>query len=127
MTDVLVVEDNFALGEFIRQSLRRGGVPYRLAQDGQQALGLADEEWPGVVLLDLTLPGTLDGWQLWDELLARSNGRRLRVILFAAVLEDVDLQQAHLRGTWAILRKPVTRARLTQVVREVLGTAALHG
>src|SRR5437762_810026 len=97
MTDVLVVEDDFALGEFIRQSLRRDGVPFRLAQDGQQALDLADEEWPSAVLLDLTLPGAFDGWQVWDELLARSNGQRLRVILFAAALDDVDQQQAHLR------------------------------
>ena len=126
MPDLLVVEDDFALGEFVRQALGRDGVPFRLAQDGQQAVELAGECWPAVVLLDLTLPGALDGWQVWDRLLAQAHGQTLRVILFAAELDSQDRQQAHQRSAWAVLRKPVSRAQLVDHVRRALAEAALH-
>lgn len=124
MPDVLVVEDEFALAEFVRRSLEREGLPYRLAQDGQQALVLAGAAWPGVVLLDLTLPGTLDGWQVWDALLACSVPRPLRVILFAAELDVADEAQARRRAAWAILRKPAARARLVELLRAALAESA---
>ena len=71
-------------------------------------------------LLDLTLPGALDGWQVWDALMARADGRRLRVILFAAELDSQDRAQARHRSVWAVLRKPVARARLIEHVRRAL-------
>ena len=65
MPDILVVEDEFALGEFVRRALDREGIRHRLAQNGAEALSLAVEQWPAAVLLDLTLPGALDGWQIF--------------------------------------------------------------
>ncbi|MCC6191694.1 MAG: response regulator [Anaerolineales bacterium] len=127
MPDVLVVEDDFALGEFVRRALERDGIPFRLAQDGGEALSLAAERWPAVVLLDLTLPGTLDGWQVWDALLAQAGGQTLRVILFAAELDSHDRQQAHRRAAWAVLRKPVSRVQLVDRVRRALAESSTHG
>ena len=51
MPDVLVVEDEFALCEFLTHVLRREMLPFRLAQSGREALDLAAELWPSVVLL----------------------------------------------------------------------------
>ncbi|MCC6192531.1 MAG: response regulator [Anaerolineales bacterium] len=124
MPDLLVVEDEFALGEFVRRSLERAGLPHRLAQNGQQALSLADERWPGAVLLDLTLPGELDGWGVWDRLRAKSTHEPLRVVVFAAELDTSDEFEARRRGAWAILRKPVARARLVEVLRDALAEGA---
>jgi DNA-binding response OmpR family regulator len=126
MPDLLVVEDDFALGEFVCQALGREAIPFRLAQDGELALALAAERWPDVVLLDLTLPGALDGWQVWDSLLAVAGGLGLRVILFAAELDSHDQHQARQRSAWAILRKPVSRAQLVSYVRRALWETASH-
>ncbi len=126
MTYVLIVEDEFALGEFVRRLLDREGLPFRLAESGALALNLAEDAWPGVVLLDLTLPGSLDGWQVWDELRTRSGGRPVRVILFAAGLDSADELEARRRAAWAILRKPVARARVVEAVRSALADEA-HG
>ena len=120
MYDVLVVEDDFALGEFLRRLLEREGLPFRLAESGPRALGLAEEGWPGVVLLDMTLPGSLDGWQVWDGLRLRSGDRPLRVIVFAAGLTSADELEARRRSAWAILRKPVARTRLVEILRSAL-------
>jgi CheY-like chemotaxis protein len=127
MPDVLVVEDDFALGEFVRRALGRDGIPFRLAQDGDEALNQAAQRWPAAVLLDLTLPGALDGWQVWDALLARAGGQALRVILFAAELDSHDRQQARQRSAWAVLRKPVSRSQLVDRVRQALAESAFHG
>ena len=127
MPDILIVEDEFALGEFVRRALDREGIPHRLAQNGAEALSLAVEQWPAAVLLDLTLPGALDGWQIWDGLLARAAGRPLRVLLFAAELDSHDRQQARQRAAWAVLRKPVSRSQLVERVRQALAESAVHG
>ena len=120
MHDVLVIEDEFALAEFLSRLLEREGLPFRLAGSGLQALGLAEESWPGVVLLDMTLPGSLDGWQVWDGLNIRCGGRPLRVILFAAGLNRADEMEARKRSAWAVLRKPVDRGRLVAAIRGAL-------
>jgi CheY-like chemotaxis protein len=120
MPDVLIVEDEFALCEFLTYALRREMLPFRLAQSGQEALDLAAELWPSVVLLDLSLPGMLDGWQVWDTLQERADQRPLRVILFAAELGFAAEWQARQRSVWAILRKPVSRSRLVERLRAAL-------
>ncbi len=127
MPDILVVEDDFALVEFVRRALGRDGIPFRLAQDGGEALHLAAERWPAAVLLDLTLPGALDGWQVWDALLAQAGRQTLRVILFAAELDSHDRQQARHRAAWAVLRKPVSRAQLVDRLRQALAESVVHG
>jgi CheY-like chemotaxis protein len=127
MPELLVVEDDFALGVFLVQALERDAIPFRVAQNGELALQIAAECWPAAVLLDLTLPGVLDGWQVWDRLLAQACGRALRVILFAAELDSHDQHQALQREVWAVLRKPVSRARLVDHVRRALAEAAIHG
>ena len=127
MSDVLVVDDGLEMQDWMGWLLRREAVPFRLAQDGPQALRLANVRWPGVVLLDLRLAGALDGWQVWDRLLARCNGQSLRVIVMAGALSVADQEQAHKRAAWAILPKPVSRERLVRCLCEALAEADAYG
>ena len=126
MSDVLIIEDELGVREFLRHALSRVAIPYRAATSGTQALKLASGCWPGVVLLDLTLPGRLDGWQVWDALSEMSAGRPLQVVVFAAELTDSDQAQALQRNACGILRKPASPERLVTTIREVLEQAELE-
>jgi CheY-like chemotaxis protein len=126
MSDVLIVEDEANVRELLRHVLGRAGISFRTAFTGQQALKLAQVDWPVVVLLDLTLPGQVDGWQVWDVLAELAAGRALRVVVFAAELNPVDHMQAALRGAYGILRKPVLPGVLVATLQQALAHNGLR-
>lgn len=112
MSDLLIVEDDTAMRDFLHQSLVRTSLSFRMAGDGARAIRLARERWPAALLLDLTLPGRWDGWQVWEALEAEAVGRSLNVILFAGELTGADQARAAQMGARAILPKPVQLAEL---------------
>lgn len=120
MSDLLIVEDDPAMRDFLRQALTRIRLPFRMAGDGGRAIRLAREHWPAAVLLDLTLPGRLDGWQVWETLDALAAGRRLNVILFAGELNWADQERAHHMGACAILHKPVQLAEMVATLQHAM-------
>ena len=120
MSDVLIVDDEPGVREFLRHALAGAGLPCRAAASGSQALSLARSAWPAVVMLDLTLPGRLDGWATWEALDELAAGRPLRVLVFAAELDSQDRARAVERGAWRVLRKPVARGPLVEALRQAL-------
>ena len=57
---VLVVDDEPTIAEVVSRYLARAGYETRMAGDGPQAIELAGQQRPDLVVLDLMLPG-LDG------------------------------------------------------------------
>ena len=107
MNDVLIVEDEPNVRLFFEQAFKRLAVPCRVAATGAKALQLAQDRWPALILLDLTLPGRFDGWQVWDELSYIAHNRPLRVIVCAAQADSLVRAECARRGAAGFLRKPV--------------------
>ena len=120
MNDVLIVEDEAGVRAFLQQALGRVTLPFRTAPNGPKALQLAREGWPAIVLLDLTLPGKLDGWQVWDALREMAQGRPLRVIVCAADVDSVVRAESAGRGAAGLLRKPVLLDDLVMSIHQAL-------
>lgn len=123
MNDVLLVEDEPSVRLFFGQALKRLAIPCRVAANGIKALHLARENWPALVLLDLTLPGRLDGWQVWDGLADLAGGRPLRVIVCAAEVDGLVRAQSARRGAAGLLRKPVLLDDLAVAISQALRLA----
>jgi two-component system, OmpR family, response regulator CpxR len=60
--EVLVVEDDFAIRETLRELLEDEGYDVSWASNGQEALDLLARRAPRVILLDLMMP-VMDGWE----------------------------------------------------------------
>jgi DNA-binding response OmpR family regulator len=60
---ILVVEDELALSETLVYNLERQGYEVFAAMDGHEALALAREKKPDLIILDLMLPG-IDGLEI---------------------------------------------------------------
>jgi CheY-like chemotaxis protein len=101
---ILIVDDEPALRQLLRRILTP--LPYRVveAADGLEALALARQEQPALILLDLTMP-KLDGWGVLRALQADPAMRAIPVIV---VTGDADLNEAMVveAGAVALLRKP---------------------
>jgi DNA-binding response OmpR family regulator len=72
MGRVLVVEDDEAIADVLRRTLRQEGHEVRSAADGVEALAVAEEFIPDLVILDLGLP-KLDGVEVLRRLRAESS------------------------------------------------------
>src|SRR5437762_6848437 len=80
---VLLVEDDDDLREVEAGLLERAGYRVVTAREGREALDLVDEEMPGVIFLDMKLPG-MDGWAFAREFRARHDHQARIVVITAA-------------------------------------------
>jgi CheY-like chemotaxis protein len=80
---VLVVDDDPDQRQRLRDLLGQEGLRVDEAGDGRAALMRLDEEWPGLILLDLLMPG-MDGFAFLGELQRRAKGRSVPVVVLSA-------------------------------------------
>ena len=113
---VLVVEDDEDIADVLRRSLRQEGHEVRTASDGEEALSLASEFVPDLVVLDLGLP-KLDGVEVCRQL--RSGGD-VPILILTARTETGDRVEGLDAGADDYLVKPFERAELLARMRALL-------
>ena len=99
--------------------LRAAGFRTLAAASGAEAIALADEQLPDVVLLDLRLPD-LDGMDVARELRDGARTRRIPVVALSALRPEGDdawLVEAGFAGSIA---KPINVAEFPEQVRRYL-------
>jgi CheY-like chemotaxis protein len=120
MTDILIVEDEANLRLYFAAAAEKIGLTVATAANGMEALQAAELAWPRAVLLDWTLPGGLDGRDVWDRLSQMADGRPLRVIVCTAIRESSIQGDIDARRAAAVLDKPVLALKLINAYRTVL-------
>jgi DNA-binding response OmpR family regulator len=113
---VLVVEDDEAIADVLRRSLRAEGHEVRSAGDGAEALTAADQFTPDLVILDLGLP-RLDGIEVLKRLRAEGD---VPVLILTARTETENRVEGLDSGADDYLPKPFERAELLARIRALL-------
>jgi len=116
---ILVVEDEDALRELIREQLEDFGYRVLVAQDGSAALDVVALEAKPIDLLlaDVVMPG-LNGWELSQSLLRERPG--LKVLFMSGYAVDVMAEHGGIDPDTPLISKPFTGHALAAKVREVL-------
>lgn len=114
---VLVVEDDADLVSLMELVLSDAGYRVRTAPEGRAALARVAEEMPGLILLDMRMPG-MNGWEFAREFRAR-HGRACPIVVVTAA-EDARARAAE-AGADGWLAKPF---EIDDVLRIVAGHAA---
>jgi DNA-binding response OmpR family regulator len=115
---VLVVDDEPTISEVVSRYLERAGYTTRVAGDGHEAIRLAGEDRPDLVVLDLMLPG-IDGLEVLRRL--REDDRvSVSVILLTAKGEPTDRVVGLRLGADDYVIKPFSPAELVARVDAVL-------
>ncbi len=118
---VLVVDDEPTISEVVARYLERAGYATATAGDGIEALRLAAEREPDLVVLDLMLP-ELDGFEVLRRL--QTDGmERTPVILLTAKGEHDDKLAGLRRGADDYIVKPFSPSELVARVDAVLRRA----
>lgn len=88
---ILVVDDEADIVELIAYNLEKQGYRTLRAGTGEEGLALARERLPDLVILDLMLPGQLDGLEVCRRLRQDPATADLPVIMVTAKSEEIDV------------------------------------
>ena len=116
---VLIVDDDEMVREGLRAMLEVSGPPLAVvgvAEDGDQALAMAQDEVPQVVLMDLRMPG-MDGIATTRAFMARMPD--CRILVLTTFNEDDLIFGALEAGARGYLLKGIRREELVQAIQAV--------
>jgi DNA-binding response OmpR family regulator len=114
---VVVVEDDPHIADLVDLYLRREGFRVLLAPDGEKGLSLFGQEDPWIVILDVGLPGSKDGFDVCREIRAKS---QVPVLFLTARDDEVDRILGLELGADDYLVKPFSPRELVARVRAIL-------
>lgn len=121
--NILIVEDQADIRRLIRLTLDRPGLDLHEAENGDDGLNLARQLAPKVLLLDVMMPGNLDGYQVCAQVKADPALGRTRVIMLTARSQGDDIMTGFQCGADAYLTKPFSPLELADTVEELLQAA----
>jgi len=81
MTKILIIEDDDILQRMYQQKLRSEGYEVVEAKDGKTGLARVHSEKPDLVLLDIMLPGGLNGFDILEQLKRDPNTKNTTVLV----------------------------------------------
>lgn len=122
-TKILIVEDEPDILELLSYNLRQAGFEVHTAEEGEEALRLAEEKTPDLIVLDLMLPG-IDGLELCRLLKQREPLRRVPVLMLTAKAEEVDRIVGLELGADDYVTKPFSPRELVLRIKAILRRAA---
>ncbi|MGY9105797.1 MAG: phosphate regulon transcriptional regulator PhoB [Alphaproteobacteria bacterium] len=115
----MVVEDESSLATLLRYNLEREGYRVAEASDGEEALIVADETHPDLVILDWMLP-QLSGIEVCRRMRARGHLRNTPIVMLTARGEESDRIRGLDTGADDYIVKPFSMSELLARVRAVM-------
>jgi DNA-binding NtrC family response regulator len=117
MSGLLVVDDDRTIVRIFQRCFEASNIAVYAAASGAEALKVAREMQPDVVVLDMVLPDQ-SGLSTYDEIRQVCPGLPI-IFITAAGSSDATIESIQ-RGAMDYLRKPLDMARIREVVRQAL-------
>lgn len=117
---ILIVEDADDTREMYAEFFISQGFEVHTAKDGLEALALAKERRPSLVLLDVALP-KLDGLSVLRKMRADKKLADTPVLTISAFSGSEYSKGAEQSGATRVLSKPCLPDEVLKVIREVMG------
>jgi DNA-binding response OmpR family regulator len=115
----LVVDDDRLLLRLIELNLVKAGMKVLLADSGAEALRLAREENPDIILLDLMMP-VMDGYEVMRQLKESEVTRDIPVVMLTAKSSQSDRLRCEEMGAVDYVTKPFNLEQLRSKVRRIV-------
>lgn len=116
---VLVVDDEEHILELINYNLMAAGYEVLQANNGEEAIKIAIEEKPNLILLDLMIPGK-DGYDVCREVRSNNTTKSIPIIMLTAKSEEIDKILGLELGADDYITKPFSVRELMARVKAVL-------
>src|ERR1700733_14954295 len=116
---VVIADDDPAIGALLTATLRRTGAECRLARTGAEALALVRELVPDALILDVNMPG-MDGFEVLTNLKADHLTARVPVVLLTARQQESDVLKGFSCGASDYITKPFNPMEVTARIARYL-------
>ncbi len=116
---LLLVDDERDADEALKLFLELKGFTVRTACSGAEGVAAIREAVPDLVLLDLQMPGGMDGWETLKQMRQIAPG--VRVVILTGSTPDQGLEELVLKeGAIGLLTKPIQIDELAPKIRTLL-------
>lgn len=95
--DILIVEDDPFFSMILKGRMEKQGFSVRQAFDGEQALALAREKAPNLIILDLIIP-KLSGFEFLETIFSDPQLNRVPVVVASNLGQESDIERAKRLG-----------------------------
>lgn len=121
---ILIVEDQPDICKLIRMTLEFGDFEIHEANDGETGLNMARAIKPSIMLLDVMMPGLLDGYQVCTRIKQDPSLQSIQVVMLTARGQASDIAAGEAAGADAYLVKPFSPLELIGRVEAMVSAAA---
>jgi DNA-binding response OmpR family regulator len=120
-TRILITEDQADICKLIRMTLEFGDFEIHEAHDGETGLNMARAIQPSLMLLDVMMPGLLDGYQVCQRIKQDPSMAHIKIIMLTARGQASDIAMGEAAGADAYLVKPFSPLELIDRVEGMTG------
>ncbi len=120
MALILIVDDSPTDSFVMQKALEKHGFKTAAAADGEEGVRKAREMKPDLILMDIVMPGGMDGFKATRQLSADPETRSIPIIMVSSKGQETDRIWAMRQGAVDYLVKPVTAAQLVEKAQAAL-------
>lgn len=114
---VLIVEDRPEIRKLVRLTLGMNNLEIHEADSGETGVKMANALRPDCVLMDVMMPGVIDGYQACKKIKEDQQTQKIPVVMLSARGQATDLAEGNKAGADAYLVKPFSPLQLLQTVQ----------
>jgi eukaryotic-like serine/threonine-protein kinase len=114
-TDILIVDDDAVIREYLRLHLTGAGFSVRMAEDGQAGLEIVTAKPPDLIISDISMP-RMDGFDFLEAVRAQPSTEKIPIILLTQYSDLSVFRRGMELGADDFLAKPVKRQDLLNSV-----------
>jgi DNA-binding response OmpR family regulator len=120
MAKILIAEDERDIRDLVAFTLRFAGHEVFVANNGEEAVQMAPQVSPDLVLMDVRMP-RMTGYEACKIMKANPDLRDIPVVFLSAKGQESEIQQGLEAGAEEYLLKPFAPDQLTNRVKAILG------
>ena len=117
---ILIVDDQDMIRKLVKMTLMSEGYDLFEAKNGTEALALAHEHSPDLIILDVMMPGEYNGIDVCRRLRAEPVFAETVILMLSAKTQEVDKEEGVFAGATDYLVKPFSPESLLKMIKEYL-------
>lgn len=121
MKKILIVDDQSAVRRLVEMTLVVEDYRILQAESGEKAIEIAKAEKPELIIMDIMMPGRIDGLQATRILKNDPDTKDITIIMLTAKGQETDKEKGYEAGADDYFIKPFSPLELIRKVEEVMG------
>lgn len=121
MKKILIVDDESEIRKIVEMTLSSDEYQILQAQSGEEAIDIATAKKPDLIIMDIMMPGGMDGFEATRILKNEPKTRASTIIILTGKAQEDELEKGFKAGAEDFFLKPFSPLQLMKKVEKVLG------